>query len=327
MHRKLRTLAFVSLPLIMAAAILTAPAQAAAWPEKPVRIIIPWAPGGSTDIIGRLLAADLTRRLKQQFIIDNRAGAGSIIGMQLAAATPPDGYNFMLTSTAYGHLINQSMAKGIDYVKSYEPVALLGFGDSALAVHPALPVSSVKELIALAKKRPGELNYSSSGMGAPNHLAMELFTSMTGTKMVHVPYKGAAPSVTDMIGGQVQLGFNAIPSVLQHVQSGKLTAIAVSSAKRAHALPKLPTIAESGVPGFEYNIWYGLFAPSKTPPDLVAKLSGDVQRALKEPEVVQQLVAQGTEPAPTTSAALAQYIREDTARWAKIVKERNIKLE
>src|SRR5687767_12279705 len=172
-------------------------AHAQTWPAKPVRIIIPWAPGGSTDIVGRLLAADMTQRLKQQVLIDNRPGAGSILGLHLAAATPPDGYNFMMTSTAYGHLINKTQAKGIDYVKSFEPVALIGFGDSVLVVHPSLPVGNVKELIALAKKRPGELNYSSSGIGGFPHMNTELFKLMTGINIVHVPFQGGGPAAVD----------------------------------------------------------------------------------------------------------------------------------
>jgi tripartite-type tricarboxylate transporter receptor subunit TctC len=313
--------------LIAAAALASAAVHGAVtdFPTKPVRIIVPFSPGAAADAVTRVVAKKLTDYWGKQVILDNRPG---IPGVQVAANAAPDGYTLLLGAGSNIVTSPLMMAKApYDPQKDFVPLSLVVNIPPILTTHPSLGVKNVKELIALAKKRPGELNYSSSGMGAPNHLAMELFTSMTGTKMVHVPYKGAAPSVTDMIGGQVQLGFNAIPSVLQHVQSGKLTAIAVSSAKRAHALPKLPTIAESGVPGFEYNIWYGLFAPSKTPPDLVAKLSGDVQRALKEPEVVQQLVAQGTEPAPTTSAALAQYIREDTARWSKIVKERKLKVE
>jgi tripartite-type tricarboxylate transporter receptor subunit TctC len=327
MHRKLRTLAFVSLPLIMAAAILTAPAQAAAWPEKPVRIIIPWAPGGSTDIIGRLLAADLTRRLKQQFIIDNRAGAGSIIGMQLAAATPPDGYNFMLTSTAYGHLINQSMAKGIDYVKSYEPVALLGFGDSALAVHPALPVSSLKELIALAKKRPGELNYSSSGIGGFPHMNTELFKLMTGTNIVHIPFQGGGPAVADTIAGNTQMQIGSIPTLIPHIRSGRLKVLAVGGKKRSPQLPGIPTIGEAGVPGFMTYIWWGTFAPLKTPPDVIKRMHADITASLESPEMLSKLDPQGAVPEKMSPADFGKLMVDETNKWLDVIKRAGIKGE
>jgi tripartite-type tricarboxylate transporter receptor subunit TctC len=311
---------------VIAAAFVIAAAQAAAadFPAKPVRIIVPFSPGAAADAVTRVVAVKLTDYWGKQVILDNRPG---IPGVQVAINSAPDGYTMLMGAGSNIVTSPLMMAKKpYDPQKDLTPVSQLVNIPPILTTHPSLGVKTVKELIAFAKARPGQLNYSSSGMGAPNHLAMELFMVMTGTSMVHVPYKGAAPSVTEMIAGQVQLGFNAIPSVLQHVQSGRLTAIAVSSAKRAQALPNLPTVAET-VRGFEYNIWYALLVPSRTPPELVAKLSTDVQRALKEPDVVKQLVAQGTEPAPSSSAALAQYIKEDTARWARIVKEKNLKLE
>jgi tripartite-type tricarboxylate transporter receptor subunit TctC len=312
---------------LLAAACISVAAHGAAtdYPTKPVRIIVPFSPGAAADAVTRVLAKKLTDYWGKQVILDNRPG---VPGVQVAANSPPDGYSLLLGAGSNIVTSPLMMTKApYDPQKDLAPVSQVVNIPPILTTHPSLRVKTVKELIALAKAKPGQLNYSSSGMGAPNHLAMELFMVMTGTSMVHVPYKGAAPSVTEMVAGQVQLGFNAIPSVLQHVQNGKLKALAVSSAKRAKALPNLPTIAESAVPGFEYNIWYALFVPAKTPPDLVAKISTDVQRALKEPEVVQQLVAQGTEPAPSTPAALAQYIKEDTARWSRIVKEKNLKLE
>ena len=221
-----------------------------------MRIIIPWAPGGSTDIVGRLLAADMTNRLKQTVIIDNRPGAGSILGLHLAAATPPDGYNFMMTSTAYGHLINKTQAKGIDYAKSFEPVALIGFGDSVLTVHPSLPVNSVKELIALAKKRPGELNYSSSGIGGFPHMNTELFKLMTGTNIVHVPFQGGGPAAVDTMAGNTQINLGSIPSLIGHIRSGRLKPLGVGGKKRNAQLPNVPTMSEAGVPGYVTYIWW-----------------------------------------------------------------------
>lgn len=297
--------------------------RAADYPVKPVRIIVPFSAGAAADAVTRVVANKLITYWGRPVLLDNRPG---VPGIQVAAQSAPDGYTLLMgagSSMVTGPLMT---AKPLyDPQKDFAPVSRLVTIAPILTSHPSVGVKNVKELIALAKKRPGELNYSSSGMGAPNHLAMELFLVLTGTSMVHVPYKGGAPSVTELIAGQVQLGFNAIPSVLQYVKDRRLTALAVGSAKRVRAVPDLPTIAET-VPGFQYEIWYALFAPAKTPPAIVGKLSTDVQRALNEADVVQQLVAQGTEPSPTTSDQLAQYIREDTARWAKIVKERNLKV-
>ena len=294
------------------------------YPAKPVRIIVPFSAGAAADSVTRVIARKLTDYWGKQVLLDNRPG---IPGIQVAASATPDGYTFLMGAGSSMVTAPLMMVKpGYDPQKDFAPVSRLVTIAPILTTHPSLAVKSVKELIALAKAKPGELNFSSSGTGAPNHLAMELFMSMTGTNMVHVPYKGGAPSVTELVGGQVQLGFNAIPSVLAQVKEGKLRALAVGSTRRARALPDLPTIAET-VPGFEYEIWYGLFAPSRTSPEIVSKVSTDVQRALHEPDVIKQLVAQGTEPAPTTPQALTEYIRNDTARWTKIVRERNLKVQ
>jgi tripartite-type tricarboxylate transporter receptor subunit TctC len=299
-------------------------ASAAEYPTKPVRIIVPFSAGAAADAVTRVVARKLTDYWGKQVLLDNRPG---VPGIQVAANAPPDGYTFLMGAGSSMVTAPLMMTKpAYDPQKDFAPISRLVTIAPILTTHPSLNIKSVKELIALAKAKPGQLNYSSSGQGAPNHLAMELFMAMTGTNMVHVPYKGGAPSVTELIGGQVHLGFNAIPSVLGQLKEGKLVPIAVGSLKRARALPDLPTIAET-VPGFEYEIWYALFAPSKTPADIVAKASTDVQRALKEPDVVQQLLAQGAEPAPTTPQQLTQYIRDDTARWVKIVKERNLKVQ
>src|SRR4051812_12615878 len=259
--------------LLIAAALASPVAHGAAtdFPTKPVRIIVPFSPGAAADAVTRVVAKKLTDYWGRQVILDNRPG---IPGVQVAANAPADGYSMLLGAGSNIVTSPLMMAKPpYDPQKDFARVSLVVNIPPILTTHPSLGVKTVKELIAFAKARPGQLNYSSSGMGAPNHLAMELFQVMTGTQMVHVPYKGAAPSVTEMIAGQVQLAFNAIPSVLQHIQNGKLTPIAVSSAKRARALPKLPTVSESGVPGFEYNIWYALFVPAKMPPELVQKIS------------------------------------------------------
>src|SRR5574341_404451 len=218
--------------LLLVAAALAPAAACAAWPEKSIRVIIPWPPGGSTDIVGRLLAAELTPRLKQQVIIDNRAGAGSIVGLQIATAAPPDGYTLMMTSTAYGFLIDKPKVP-VDLVNSFAPVAMIGFGDSAMVVHPSLPVRSVKELIALAKKKPGALFYASSGIGGFPHMNTELFKLKTGVNMVHVPFKGGGPAVADLVAGHSQLQIGSLVTVMPHVQSGRLRLIALGSPRRS----------------------------------------------------------------------------------------------
>jgi tripartite-type tricarboxylate transporter receptor subunit TctC len=305
-------------------ALIGTHAFGAEYPAKPVRIIVPFSAGAAADAVTRVVARKLTDYWGKQVLLDNRPG---IPGIQVAAYAAPDGYSLLMgagSSMVTGPLMATKPA--YDPERDFAPVSRLVTIAPILTAHPALRVKTVKELIALAKAKPGQLNYSSSGTGAPNHLAMELFLVLTGTDMVHVPYKGGAPSVTELVAGQVQLGFNAIPSVLQFVKDGRLTPLGVGSLKRAHTLPDVPSIAET-VKGFEYEIWYGLFAPSKTPPAIVSKISADVQRALREPDVIQQLLAQGTEPAPTTPQQLTQYIHEDTARWAKIVKERGLKVQ
>ncbi len=324
MHRNLRTLRFLAL---LAGAALLPMGALAAWPEKSVRIIIPWPPGGSTDIVGRLLAADLTRRLKQQFVIDNRGGAGSIIGMQLAAAAPPDGYTFMITSTAYGHLINKSLAKGVDYTKSYEPVALLGFGDSALVVHPALPVSSVKELVALAKKRPGELNYSSSGIGGFPHMNTELFKLMTGTNIVHVPFQGGGPAIADTMAGNTQMQIGSVPTVMPHVKSGRLKLLGVGGRKRSPQLPDVPTISESGVPSFVTYIWWGTFAPLKTPQDVVRRMHAEIMASLESPEMQSKLEPQGAMVEKMSPEDFGKVMIDETNKWLDVIRRAGIKGE
>ena len=302
-------------------------AAAAAWPEKPVRLLVPWAPGGSTDIVARLISPDLTKRLKQSVVVDNRPGAGSILGMHLAAASPPDGYTFMVTSTAYGHLLDKKQAKGIDYAKSYEPVALIGLGDSVLAVHPSLAVNNVKELIALAKKRPGELNYSSSGIGGFPHMNTELFKLMTGTDIVHVPFQGAGPAVLDTIAGNTQMNIGSIPTLIQHIRSGRLKVLGVGGKKRNPQLPNVPTISEAGVPGFTTYIWWGMFAPLKTPQDIIKRMHDEMMALLESPDTVGKLEFQGAVPEKMSSAEFGKYMVDETAKWQMVINNAGIKGE
>ncbi len=298
-------------------------AMAANWPEKSVRVVIPWPPGGSTDIVGRILAADLTARLKQQVIIDNRAGAGSIVGLQLATAAPPDGYTFMMTSTAYGFLIDKPKVP-VDLVNSFAPVAMIGFGDAALVVHPSLPVKTVKELVALAKKRPGELLYASSGIGGFPHMNTELFTMMTGTKMIHVPFKGGGPAIIDLASGHSQLQISSLVTVTPHVRSGRLTLLATGGAKRK--FPDIPTISES-VPGYESSIWWGIFAPPKTPQDIIARFHAETMEAISSPAFQKRLDEQGGVVVNMSPAEFGKLMVREQNKWLEVIRSAGIKGE
>ncbi len=298
---------------------------AAAWPEKTVRVVVPWPPGGSTDIVGRLLAAELTQRLKQQFVIDNRAGAGSIIGLQYATTQPPDGYTLMLTSTAYGFLIDKPKVP-VDIVNSFAPVAYIGMGDSAFAVHPTLRVNSIKDVIDLAKKRPGELLYASSGIGGFPHLSTELFKMMTKTNIVHIPFKGGGPAAADVMAGHTQISFGSLPTVASIIASGRLKLLATGGVKRHPNFAQTPTVAET-VPGFESTIWFGLFAPKATPADVIARVHGEVTGALAAPELLRRLAEQGAVPSKMSSAEFGKLMAAETNKWLEVIRVAGIKGE
>jgi len=298
---------------------------AAAWPEKPVRIIIPWPPGGSTDIVGRLLAAELTQRLKQQVLIDNRAGAGSIVGLQIATAAPPDGYTLMMTSTAYGFLIDKPKVP-VDLVNSFAPVAMIGFGDSALVVHPAFPVKTVKELIALAKRRPGEIFYASSGIGGFPHMNTELFKLMTKTDMVHVPFKGGGPATADVVAGHTQLQIGSLVSVMPFVQNGRLRLVAIGAPQRNPKHADIPTIAET-VPGYESRIWWGIFAPPKTPTDVIARFHAETLDVISTPAFEKRLEEQGGAVVKMSSAEFGKLMVAEQNKWLEVIRAANIKAE
>jgi len=315
----------IILAVLLAAIAVLPIASAATWPEKPVRIIIPWPPGGSTDIVGRLLAVELTTRLKQQVIIDNRSGAGGIVGMQLATAAPPDGYTLMLTSTAYGYLIDKQDVP-VDIVKSFAPVALIGLGDSALAVHPSLPVKSVRDLIALAKARPGALNYASSGIGGFPHMNTEFFKLKTGVDMVHVPFKGGGPAIADVMAGQTQVYLGTLVTVMPFINSGRLRLLAIGGAKRNPNLPTVPTIGES-VPGYETYIWWGIFAPPATPAAAIARVHAETINALDAPGFVKKLDEQGGAPVKMSSAEFGKLMVTETVKWTEVIMAAGIKGE
>ena len=297
----------------------------AAWPDKTVRIIIPWPPGGSTDIVGRLLAAEMTQRLKQQFIIDNRAGAGSIIGLQYAMQQPPDGYTLMLTSTAYGFLIDKPKVP-VDLVNSFAPVAYIGVGDCAFAIHPALQVNSVQALIDLARKRPGELLYASSGIGGFPHMSTELFKMMTKTNITHVPFKGGGPAAADVMAGHTQMILGSLPTVAGMINAGRLKLLATGGKQRNPNFPKVPTVAET-VPGYESTIWWGLFAPKTTPADIIARVHAEVNTALTTPELLKRLEEQGAAPSKMSSAEFGKLMVAETSKWLEVIRVAGIKAE
>ncbi len=319
------------MPGIACGMVLLALAQTVAaqpYPSRPIRWIVTYPPGGPTDFVARAIGAKLTEVWGQQVVIDNRPGAGGVIGTELAAKAAPDGYT-LLFGTSAGLTINPALMSKLQYdpVKDFAPVSLMVLNPQLLVVNNAVPVATVKELVAYAKSKPGQLNYASVGQGSPNQLGMELLKAMTGMAIVHVPYKGTGPAVTDLLAGQVQLMFNSMPSVLPLVKSGKLRAIAVGSAQRSPAVPDIPTVAEAGVPGFENVTWYGMFAPARTAREVVAKLNAQVVKILADPDMAQRLASQGSEPRSSTPDELAQFMRDESARWKKVIKSAGIKVE
>ncbi len=302
--------------------------NAPAFPAKPVRLVVTFPPGGSADIVARTIGARLTTVWGQQVIIDNRSGAAGTIGTDIAARAAPDGYTLLLGSSG-ALVVNPLMGGKLPYdpVRDFAPVSLLVVIPQLLVVNGSVPAGTVDELIALARSRPGRLNYASVGLGSPNHLAMELFKSMTGIDVVHVPFKGAAPAITDLLGGQVQLMFNPMPALLPHVKAGKLRALGVGSTRRSAVIPDVPTVADAGVPGFEYVLWYALLAPAKTPASKLHKLNADVVAVLAEPELAQRLASQGAEPRSTTADELARFIAAESRRLKKVIDGAGIKGE
>ena len=314
--------------LALAAAFACAPAHSAeSYPSKPIRFIIPYAPGGTTDIIARLLGQKLGEDLGQQVVVDIRAGAGSMIGTELAAKSPPDGYTMLLSNI--GLAFNETLypKRTYDALRDLAPVSLVGVTPNAFVVHPSVPAKTMKDFLAFAKARSGQLSYASGGIGSSSHLSMELLQSLTGIKFNHVPYKGAGPALIDVAAGNVPFQLNSMPAVMGHVHSGRLRALAVSSAKRSQAVPDLPTIAESGVPGYDYVTWYGLLVPAQTPAAIVSRLNASTQKALGNKDVREKLGAQGVEVEGSTPDAFGKIVKNDVEKWRKIIKQANIKAE
>ena len=322
----------VSLPAGLAAGVaIPAHAQqaaAVAWPSRTVRIVVPFGPGGSADLVARILGQRLTESLGQSVIVENRPGAGAMLGNELVAKSPPDGYTLTI-GTLGPFAVNQSLFRKVPYdsQRDFAPVTLTGASSHVLVVHPAMPVTSMMELIALAKKRPGQLSFASSGIGNATHLTGELFKSMAGVDVVHVPYKGGGAAVADLIGGHVGFSFASMPSALPHVRGGKLRALAVAPAQRVPSAPELPTVAESGLPGFSSEDWQGVLAPAKTPQDIVMRLNGEIHKVLGTAEVREKLDAQGFQVRLSTPQQFAELIRSESTKWAKIVKEANIRID
>ena len=304
---------------VLLAALATS-AFAQGYPSKPAKVIVPYPPGGPTDIVARVVSQKLSEQTGQQFIVENRPGAGGNIGAEAVAKSPADGYTLLVATTA--HAINPALFKSLNYnlVKDFAPVSQLTSGPLVIVANPSLPAKNVKELIALAKTKPGTLNYASSGNGQSTHLSAELFGAMAGVKMNHIPYKGSAPALTDVMGGQASLMFDTMLSAMPQVKSGKLKAIAVTSAARSPAAPDLPTVAESGLPGYEAIAWNGLLAPSGTPAEVVNKLNAELKKALDAPDVKDRFSAQGFGAAWNTREAFAKFIQAELDKWAKVVK-------
>ena len=296
------------------------------YPAKAVRMIVPFAPGGSNDIVGRHLAAHLSERLSRQFVIDNRGGAGGLVGTEMVAKAAPDGYTLLVISVAFP--MNAAVYKlPYDPLKAFTPIVLLGTGANGLAVHPALPVKNVKELIALAKARPGQLQYSSAGIGTFQHLSSEMFKSLSGVNILHVPYKGGGPAIIDLIAGHVQISVASLIVILPQLRSNKIRILATGGAKRAAALPDLPTIAESGVLGYEANNWWGVIAPAGIPDAIVRKLNTESNAVMMLPDTRKRLAAEGAESLNLTPDQFTKHIAAEMAKWGKVTKDANIRAE
>ena len=311
----------------LALALTMGTAYAQAWPAKPVRMIVPLAAGGGTDLVARAMAQKMGEQLGQSIVVDNRPGGGTVIGAEMAAKSPPDGYTLYVTSPTI--VINHGLRATLPYdaIRDFAPISLWVRFSNILVVHPSLPVTSVKELIAYAKARPGQINYASSGNGATTHLGMELLKTMAGIDLVHLPYKGSAPAMTDLLGGRVSLVLDAGITSTPHIKSGKLRALGVTGATRSPVNPELPTIAEAGVPGYDSSVWIGVLAPAGTPKDIVDRVSQLNAAILKMPDVRERMLAQEMEPVGSTPEQFATVMRTDLEKWKAVIKAANVKVD
>jgi tripartite-type tricarboxylate transporter receptor subunit TctC len=316
-----------TLTILVSLFVLCAEAFAQGFPARPIRIIVPFPPGGGTDVVARTVAPRMSELLGQPIVVENRAGAGGNIGTEYVARAAPDGYTLLVASAATA--INTTLTKNLswDLLKDFAPVVLLVHNQSLLVVHPSVPVTSVKELIVMAQAKPGQVTYASYGNGSSAHLIAELFKMTAGVDLLHVPYKGAAPAVNDLVGGQVNVIFADVAAILPHVKSGKARALGIGSAKRFEGLPEVPTIAEAGVPGFEAGGFLGLVAPAGTPPAAIEMLNGAVVKALAAPEVRERLMALASPPVGDTPAEFGRFLREQVEKWARVIRAGNIKAD
>ncbi|HET8744388.1 MAG TPA: tripartite tricarboxylate transporter substrate binding protein [Ramlibacter sp.] len=313
---------------VCAAGLMQAlPAAAQNWPSRPVKIIVPFAVGGPADVFARALAQRLPDLLGQPFVVENKPGAGAVIGTDMVAKAPPDGYTLLLMSNT--HTVNETLLanKPYELLRDFVPVAPINYSDLVLVAHPSVPVANVRELLQAAKAQPGKLTYASSGTGTPYHMAGELFKSMSGTSILHIPYKGSSGARTDILGGQVNFMFDAVTTMTEHIKAGKVKAIGTSGKHRSSVLPDVPTIDESGVPGYEATIWLGLLAPKGTPADVVNRLNGAVSKIVSDRELQQAWARQGAVPLVMDAQAFNKYVQDDIQKWAKVIHSANIKAD
>jgi tripartite-type tricarboxylate transporter receptor subunit TctC len=315
-----------ALALLLAAAVAAAPATAQDYPNRPVRLIIPFPPGGSNDVVGRLVANQLSEKLGHKVFVDNRGGAGGVLGTEAAANAAADGYTLLVVSIA--HAVNPSLYKlNYDPIKSFAPISIMATGPNVLTVNPTLPVKNVKELVALAKEKPGSIDYASAGVGSFQHLGGELFKLVAGVNLQHVPYKGGGPAMQDVIAGHVKVMFSSLVQTTPFIHSGQLRALGVGGAKRNPVLPDVPTIEEAGVSGYIADNWWGIVAPAGTPQPIVDKLYRDIQDVLKSPELTAAFAREGAAAVTMTTAEFGKYMEEEMTKWGRVVKEGNIRAQ
>ena len=316
------------LPAALVCAAIAGTTTAQPYPTKPIRLIVPFPAGGGSDIVGRIVGGKLTEQMKQQVIVENRAGAGGSIGTEAAARAAPDGYTMVLASTSE-IAVNPAIYTRLTYdtVRDLAPIALIASTPVVIVVHPSLPAKTVKDLVALAKARPGDINMASAGNGTFTHLSGDLFRNLTATTMTHVPYKGAPVALTDLAAGQVQIMFSSLPAAVAFINAGKIRPVAVSTARRAESLPNVPTVVESGVPGYEVVYWYGAFIPAATPKEIAGQLFAEIERALRAPDVVASLGKQGATSGAVSQSQFADFVKSEHGRWGKVARATGIKLD